>query len=131
VPLARSYRIFSEAYGQVSGLGRTVRGPSMSATPGKIVVDGIATIHGEKVFVLKFIQGRDPSWVNRIFFARYTPRAAWIDELEPAFGEKEFFFEPELDRIKMEKTIEIMPQPELCHGIDRTPCAGSQQQFIN
>ena len=36
VPLARAYGIFREAYRQVSGLCRTVRGPSMSATPGKV-----------------------------------------------------------------------------------------------
>jgi len=44
VPLARSLRIFQEAYRGISGLGRTVRGPSMSATPGKVLVDGRATI---------------------------------------------------------------------------------------
>jgi L-lysine 2,3-aminomutase len=96
VPLARAYRIFSEAYGRVSGLGRTVRGPSMSATPGKALIEGVARVAGEKVFVLKFIQARDTSWVNRVFFARFDSQAAWLDELEPAFGEREFFFEPAL-----------------------------------
>ena len=96
VPLARAYRIFSEAYGGVSGLGRTVRGPSMSATPGKALIEGVARVAGEKVFVLKLIQARDTSWVNRVFFARFDSQAAWLDELEPAFGESEFFFEPAL-----------------------------------
>jgi L-lysine 2,3-aminomutase len=45
VPLARAYEIFRKAYRRVSGLGRTVRGPSMSATPGKVVVEGITRIH--------------------------------------------------------------------------------------
>src|SRR5262249_40194301 len=36
VPLARALEIFQGAYKTVSGLGRTVRGPSMSATPGKV-----------------------------------------------------------------------------------------------
>ena len=65
----------------------------MSATPGKILVDGVCDVAGEKVFVLKFIQARDPSWVSRPFFARYDPRATWIDDLTPAFGESRFFFE--------------------------------------
>ena len=56
VPLARALSIFNRAYRQVSGLERTVRGPSMSATPGKVLVDGIATMGDEKVFVLKFVQ---------------------------------------------------------------------------
>jgi L-lysine 2,3-aminomutase len=41
VPLARGYEIFRDAYQGVSGLCRTVRGPSMSATPGKVCVDGV------------------------------------------------------------------------------------------
>ena len=93
VPLARAYKVFTEAYSQVSGLCRTVRGPSMSASPGKVLVDGITEVGGEKVFALKFLQGRDPSWVNRLFFAQYDPKATWLDGLKPAFGEERFFFE--------------------------------------
>ncbi|MBX3461933.1 MAG: lysine 2,3-aminomutase [Planctomycetes bacterium] len=94
VPLARALDIFTTAYRRVSGLGRTVRGPSMSATPGKVLVDGIAEVHGEKVFVLKFLQARDQTWVNRVFFARYDEQATWLDQLRPAFGEKEWWFQP-------------------------------------
>jgi KamA family protein len=93
VSLDRALNIFNKAYAQVSGLARTVRGPSMSATPGKILVDGTATIHGERVFVLKFLQARDPQWVGRVFFAKFDPHATWIDDLKPAFGETEFFYE--------------------------------------
>ena len=96
IPLARALDIFEKAYSSVSGLGRTVRGPSMSATPGKVLVDGTATIHGEKVFVLKFLQARNPRWVNRTFFAAFDPHATWLDDLRPAFGERGFFFEKEL-----------------------------------
>ena len=96
VPLARAYKVFTEAYSQVVGLCRTVRGPSMSAMPGKVVVDGITQVAGEKVFVLKFLQGRDPKWVNRVFFAKYDPRATWLSDLQPAFGGERFFFEDAL-----------------------------------
>ncbi|MDH5674256.1 MAG: lysine 2,3-aminomutase [Myxococcales bacterium] len=96
LPLVRAHAIFNEALGQVSGLGRTVRGPSMSATPGKVLIDGVARVHGERVFVLKFLQARDPDWVGRPFFARYDPDATWFDDLRPAFGEREFFFEAQL-----------------------------------
>ena len=68
----------------------------MSAAPGKVLVDGIASVNGQKVFVLKMIQGREPAWVNRVFFARFDPQATWLDQLEPAFGEREFFFERSL-----------------------------------
>lgn len=100
VPLARGLEIFGEAYRLVSGLARTVRGPSMSATPGKVMVDGVADIHGERVFVLKFLQARDPDWVGRTFFARYDERATWLDQLQPAFGSARFFFEAELRKIQ-------------------------------
>ena len=96
VPLARAYKVFTEAYSQVAGLCRTVRGPSMSALPGKVLVDGITEVAGEKVFVLKFLQGRDPKWVNRVFFAKYDPSATWLSDLQPAFGGERFFFEDAL-----------------------------------
>jgi KamA family protein len=100
VPLARAHEIFSMAWRRMSGLGRTVRGPSMSALPGKVLVDGIEEINGEKVFVLKFVQGREPAWAGRVFFARHDPQATWLDQLKPAFGAKEFFFEPAMREIK-------------------------------
>lgn len=100
VPLAKALAIFTEAYGQVSGLARTVRGPSMSATPGKVLVEGIAEVKGERVFVLKFIQAREPAWINRVFFARYDETASWLGDLQPAFGEEEFFYQPAMAVIK-------------------------------
>ncbi|MDH7516393.1 MAG: lysine 2,3-aminomutase [Bacteroidota bacterium] len=95
VPLSRAVRIFREAYRHVNGLARTVRGPSMSTVHGKVEIAGVTEIAGERVFVLRFIQGRDPSWVGRPFFARFDPRASWFDDLRPAFGEPTYFFEHE------------------------------------
>ncbi|HXV13055.1 MAG TPA: lysine 2,3-aminomutase [Candidatus Krumholzibacteria bacterium] len=100
VPLARALDIFTNAYTQLSGLARTVRGPSMSATPGKVLVDGVAEVRGEKVFVLKFLQAREPEWVNRPFFAKFDARATWLDDLVPAFDESQFFFERSMEEIK-------------------------------
>jgi len=100
VPLARAHDIFREACRRVSGLARTVRGPSMSALPGKVVVDGVADVAGERVFVLKLLQGRVPGWVGRPFFAAFDPEAAWLDHLRPAFGEAEFFYEAELRAVE-------------------------------
>lgn len=93
VSLARALEIFGDAHRQVSGLCRTARGPSMSATPGKVVIDGVVEVGGRPCFVLRVLQGRDPAWVGRTFLAEYDERAAWLDELRPAGGEREFFFE--------------------------------------
>ena len=93
VPLERAWDIFRRAYRSVSGICRTVRGPSMSANPGKIQILGVTDVNGEKVFVLRFLQCRNPDLIDIPFFAKYNKKATWFDELEPAFGEKEFFFE--------------------------------------
>lgn len=93
VPLAEAHDIFRNAYQRVSGLARTVRGPSMSATPGKVCVDGVTEIAGEKVFVLHFIQARDPELVGRPFFAKYDEKASWLFDLKPALGATHFPWE--------------------------------------
>lgn len=93
LPLDKCWAIFKKAYSQVSGVCRTVRGPSMSHSPGKIQLMGVAEVKGEKVFVLRFLQGRNPNWVDIPFFAAYDAKATWFDQLKPAFGEEQFFFE--------------------------------------
>jgi KamA family protein len=94
VPLGESYRIFRRAYSQVSGLGRTVRGPVMSATPGKVLIHGVTRVHNQRLFVMSFIQGRDPEWVGRPFFAHYDEEATWLFDLEPAHDADPRFFDP-------------------------------------
>lgn len=92
IPLVKAWNIFRKAYSGVSGIARTVRGPSMSCSPGKIQVLGVSEVNGEKVFVLRFLQCRNPNLADVPFFAKYDPRATWFDDLQPAFGEKDFFF---------------------------------------
>ncbi|SFP52745.1 L-lysine 2,3-aminomutase [Nitrosomonas cryotolerans] len=103
VPLARAWDVYRKAMQQVSGLGRTVRGPSMSAGPGKVEIQGVTHINKEKVFVLRFVQGRNPDWVQQPFFAKYDAEATWLDQLKPAFGESRFFFQDEYDAMCEEK----------------------------
>ena len=95
VPLARALEVYQQAYQSVSGLARTVRGPSMSASPGKVQVQGITEINNEKVFLLRFLQGRNETWTQQPFFAEFDARATWLDHLKPAFGADRFFFEEE------------------------------------
>ena len=116
VPLVRAYKIFKEAYSQVSGLSRSVRGPSMSAFPGKVRVLGVVTLRdlvdanvldtiresagfdlmGDPdghLMVCDFIQARNPDWVRKPFFAELDESAVWFDDLRPAFGRPRFYFE--------------------------------------
>lgn len=109
IPLIEAQRIFRDAYKKVTGLARTVRGPSMSATPGKVQILGITEYAGEKLMVLRFLQGRNPDWVQIPFLAKYDEKAIWLDDLVPATGDK-FFFEDELNE-KM-KVIKNEDYPE-------------------
>lgn len=110
VSLEQAHHIFKEAYQHVSGVCRTVRGPSMSADPGKVRIVGKTEVKGEKVFVLEFLQGRDPDWVGKPFFAAYDPEAMWLDELSPAFGESEFFYEKDFNKLLK---VDKLPEPKL------------------
>jgi KamA family protein len=110
LPLAKAYEVFQAAYQMVSGLARTVRGPSMSAFPGKVVIDGIVNIGGEKVFALQMLQARNPDFVRKPFYAKFDPNATWLDDLVPAFGEKKFFFEE--DEARPHSIIHILARHE-------------------
>ena len=88
VPLDRAWGIFTTAYASLPGLARTVRGPVMSATPGKVVVDfAESRPDGDPVLHLRFLQARDPRLVGRPFRARMRDGAAWLDDLEVLPGE--------------------------------------------
>jgi len=97
VPLARAAELFRDAYSTLPGLARTVRGPVMSTTGGKIVVDGVVTEPdpagagpgGGTFFELRYLQARDPRLVGRPFRAGFSAEAAWIDDLELAAGTPE------------------------------------------
>jgi KamA family protein len=91
LPLQRAVGIYRDAIAAVSGLERTARGPVMSASPGKVMIDGIAQLLGHDVFCCRFLQARNPDWVGRPFFAKLDAHAAWLDDLKPAFDEPWFW----------------------------------------
>ena len=116
VPLVRAYQIFKKAYSQVSGLCRSVRGPSMSSFSGKVRVLGVLALRdmvdrnlldlvresagfevlGEPdrpLMVCDFVQARNPDWVRKPFIAEFDENAAWFDDLRPAFGKQRFYFD--------------------------------------
>lgn len=105
LPLVRAWEVYRQAVQRVSGLARTVRGPSMSTGPGKVEIQGVSEIHGEKVFVLRFLQGRNPDWIQRPFYAQFDPEATWFEHLKPAFGEVKFFFQDEYEAMCKNKTL--------------------------
>ena len=91
-PLDKCHEIFVEAYSKVSGIARTVRGPSMSAFPGKVHILGVRDVGGRKAFVLEYLQCRRGELVRQPFFAKYDPTATWFDKLEPLTEADAAFF---------------------------------------
>ena len=80
----------------------------MSATPGKVCVDGVAEVAGEKVLpCISFRRVTLSSWASRSS-PGFDPRAVWLSDLVPAFAAR-FPFEPD---------------PRSCPGggIRRFPC---------
>ena len=110
IPLVEAWKTFREAYQSVSGISRTVRGPSMSCLPGKMQILGVNNINGEDVFTLRFIQGRGPDWVAKSFFAKFDEGASWYTDLRPAFGDDKFFFQDELDKILRPEEIDVVQE---------------------
>jgi KamA family protein len=82
VPLTQALTVFEKAYSQSPGLARTVRGPVMSTTEGKIKVEAATAMpDGRVAFDLVYLQARDPDAVNRRFRKVGLAGAAWIDDL--------------------------------------------------
>jgi hypothetical protein len=93
LPLMQAYHIYTEAFQQVSGLARTARGPVMSATPGKIQIEGQLNFPQGKAIVLKYLQAREISKVGIPFLAKWNSTARWWDDLEPFSDADRPFFE--------------------------------------
>jgi len=106
IPLIEAWKIFRETYQKISGVCRTVRGPSMSCLPGKVQILGVADVKDEKVMVFRMIQGRNPNWAARPFFAKFDEDANWYTDLKPAFDEEKFFFTDELNEILSSAEVE-------------------------
>ena len=96
LPLVRAYEVFKDAVSRVSGVARTVRGPSMSCEPGKVSVMGIV----DDMMILQFLQARNPEWMRAPFLAKLDKSATWLDDLRPYDDNQEsFFYQQELDNM--------------------------------
>jgi hypothetical protein len=94
----------------------------MSATPGKVEIVGVERVADQDVFVLRFIQARNPEWVGRTFFARVDPAVTWLDQLRPAFGARRFFWEDAMDEIRRTQRQEAWERiPVRGHAVFHDP----------
>jgi hypothetical protein len=98
-PLADVHKVFDRIYRSLPSINRPSRHVSMTTSAGKISILGTAEVHGETLFALKFSEGRNMSWLDKVFLARYDERTNNVALLEP-YGTEEFFFERELQMIE-------------------------------
>lgn len=92
--LLEALEIFSTAYAQLPGLARVVRGPVMSTTPGKVLLDcqiPQSKPGQEPTVLLKLVQAREPWRVGEACLAMGIPGASWITDLRSPSGDTTFF----------------------------------------
>jgi len=98
-PLAQLHQVFDRVYRSLSSINRPSRHLSMTTSAGKISILGTAEVRGETVFALKFTEGRDMRWLDRVFLARYDPQTRNVADLVP-YDTERFFFEGQLAEIE-------------------------------
>ena len=68
---------------------------------------GTTEIDGEKLFVLKFNEGRNMDWVDTVYLAKYDEKENTIAKLKPFRGDKHFY-EDELHEIEIQIEKELL-----------------------
>ncbi len=90
-PLADINAVASKVHRSLASLHRPSRYISMTSSAGKISVLGTVTVGGREAFALKFTQGRNMEWMDKVFLAAWDEKQHTVDLLEP-FDTPEFFF---------------------------------------
>jgi hypothetical protein len=73
----------------------------MTTSAGKISLMGLAEVNGETAIVMKFTEGRNMEWLDKVFLAKYDARENNVGSLTP-FDTTDFFFAAELKQIEEE-----------------------------
>jgi L-lysine 2,3-aminomutase len=105
-PLADVQKVFDRIYRSLPSINRPSRHISMTTSAGKISILGTAEVHGETLFALKFSEGRNMEWLDKVFLAKYDRQTNNVALLQP-HDTDEFFFEAELKVIEEELTTAL------------------------
>jgi hypothetical protein len=114
--LADISKIFNKIYKELASINRPSRYITMTSSSGKISLLGTAEINGETVFALKFNEGRNMDWMDRVYFAKYDETENTIEKLKPWVGEKHFY-EDEL--VEIENRLENALRNELDKSVQQ------------
>lgn len=102
-PLADIERITSRIHRSLASIHRPSRYVSMTSSAGKISLLGTVEVGGRQAFALKFTQGRNMEWMDKVFLAAYDPEQHTIDKLEP-FDTPGFFYRE--DQLRIEQGLQ-------------------------
>lgn len=91
VPLTEINKVFSKVYRSLPSISRPSRYITMTSSAGKVSLLGELEVNGEKVFALKFNEGRNMEWMDKVYLAKYDPEQNTIEKLKPFEGEKHFY----------------------------------------
>lgn len=96
--LMRAREVFRDAYQRVRCICGKVRGPSISAHPGKVQMLGVSEVRGEKTMTLRFSQGCNPHWIYQPFLARNDEDALRLDDIPPHSVSRSFYLRKSLSK---------------------------------
>jgi len=107
-PLAQIEKVFYKVYRDLPSISRPSRYITMTASAGKISLLGTLEIDGEKLFALKFNEGRNMEWMDKVYLAHYDENENTIINLKPYKADKHFY-EDELAEIerKLHESIQV------------------------
>lgn len=98
-PLADIHKVFSKVYRSLASINRPSRYITMTSSAGKISLLGVVEVNGEKAFALKFNEGRNMEWLDKVYLAKYDEKENTIEKLKP-FDTDRYFYEDELQQIE-------------------------------
>ncbi len=98
-PLAQIDKVFSMVYRSLPSINRPSRYITMTSSAGKISLLGTLELNGQKLFALKFNEGRNMEWMDKVFLAYYDEKENTIAHLKP-YGSEKHFYEDELVEIE-------------------------------
>jgi lysine 2,3-aminomutase len=111
-PLAEINKVFSKVYRTLASINRPSRYITMTSSAGKISLLGTVEVNGETAFALKFNEGRNMEWLDKVYLAKYDEKENTIEKLKP-FDTETYFYEKEL--VAIEKNLSDALDRELHH----------------
>jgi lysine 2,3-aminomutase len=99
-PVAQINKVFNKVYRSLASINRPSRYITMTSSAGKISLLGEVEIEGKKLFALKFNEGRNMEWMDKVYLAEYDEKQNTVANLKPYKADKHFY-EDELEEIEL------------------------------